>query len=69
VDVTSLIVGLLVSCIGAGYVIYGRRQEQPVALICGLALSLLPWFMTNPWLLLLVCGLLMALPLRLRSGS
>jgi hypothetical protein len=65
-DATSLLMGVLVSSIGAGYVIYGRKQEHPVALLCGLSLSLVPWFITNPWLLLLACALLMAVPLRLR---
>lgn len=65
-DATSLLVGVLVSSIGAGYLLYGRRQEHPVALLCGLGLTLLPWFLTNPWWLLLASAALMAVPLRWR---
>jgi len=65
-DPSSLFVGLLVSLVGAAYMVYGRKQGQPIALLCGLALTLAPWFVPNPWLLLLVCAVLMAIPLRFR---
>lgn len=65
-DATALLVGLMVSLIGSGYVLYGRKQGHTIALLCGLTLTLIPWFLTNPWWLAISCILLMGLPFRLR---
>jgi hypothetical protein len=64
-DPSSLFVGLLVSLVGTAYMVYGRKQGNPVALLCGLGLTLVPWFVPNTWLLLLVCTLLMVIPIRI----
>ncbi|MCP9848898.1 hypothetical protein [Cyanobium sp. Morenito 9A2] len=65
-DATSLFVGLMVSLIGGAYVLYGRKQGHTAALLCGLLLTLIPWFLTNPLALAISCVLLMGLPLWLR---
>jgi hypothetical protein len=65
-DATALLVGLMVSLIGSAYVLYGRKQGHTVALLCGLVLTLIPWFLTNPRALAISCALLMGLPFRLR---
>jgi hypothetical protein len=35
-DPASLFVGLLVSLVGTAYMVYGRKQGHPIALLCGL---------------------------------
>ena len=50
------------SAIGAAYFVYGKRQAKFVALFCGIALCIYPYFVDG-WLWL--CGIgavLMALP-------
>jgi hypothetical protein len=64
-DPSSLLVGLLVSLVGTAYIVYGRKQGNPVALLCGLGLTLVPWFVLNPWLLFLICMVLIVIPLRI----
>jgi len=66
-DPASLFVGLLVSLVGTAYMVYGRKQGHPIALLCGLGLMLVPWFIPNPCALLVICAVLMAIPLR--TGS
>ncbi|HEV8694135.1 MAG TPA: hypothetical protein VGQ93_08140 [Lysobacter sp.] len=54
--------GLLFSSIGLGYFVYGRRQKSPVPWVCGLALMVFPYFLSNAWLIVLVGAALMAVP-------
>ncbi|KQY54961.1 hypothetical protein [Lysobacter sp. Root494] len=61
-DVAALFWGLLFSSIGLGYFIYGKRQQAPVPLVCGIVLMVFPYFVSGPWTLVLVGGALMALP-------
>ncbi len=58
----AMLWGLLFSSIGVGYAIYGRKQNVPVAFICGLLLMGYPFVITNSALLVLVGALLMATP-------
>ncbi len=58
----SLVWGMLFGAIGAGFFIYGRRQQMFVPLICGIALMVYPWFVTNAALLVLIGVALMAIP-------
>jgi hypothetical protein len=62
VDTAALFWGLLFSSIGLGYFIYGKRQQAPVPLVCGIVLMVFPYFVSSPWTLVLVGGALMALP-------
>jgi hypothetical protein len=41
---------------------YGRRQHAPVPLICGLALMIYPYFVSDVILLVVIGCLLTALP-------
>lgn len=50
----NLIAGLVLSSIGAGYFMYGKRAGRPVHLVCGALLAIFPWFVTN--LVALVLG-------------
>jgi hypothetical protein len=57
---------LLFGSIGLGYAIYGRKQRAAVPLVCGLALMVFPYFVSNTWLLALIGAVLIAVPYFLR---
>jgi hypothetical protein len=42
-----LLWGLLFSSVGVGFFLYGKRQRSVVPLVCGLALCIYPYFVTN----------------------
>ena len=52
--------------IGGGYMIFGHRQKNIMALACGLVMMLYTWFITNSWLIVLIGAILMVLPFKLR---
>jgi len=54
--------GLLFGSIGMGYFIYGKKQQNLTALVAGIALMALPYFVSNGLLVLLIGLLLMAVP-------
>ena len=62
----TLLWGMLFGAIGVGFFIYGKRQAMIVPLVCGVALMVYPYFVSNVWLLLLVGLVLMAIPYFLR---
>ena len=62
----SLVWGMLFGAIGGGYLIYGHKQKQIMALACGLALMVFPYFVSNSWLLVLVGAVLMVVPFKFR---
>ena len=54
--------GMLFGAIGMGYCVYGKRQSAPIPLVCGIALLVFPWFVSNPWLMVFIGAALMAIP-------
>ncbi len=56
------LLALLVSSVGLGYTIYGKKQDQAVALCCGVLLMVVPYVLSNLALLLIVALTLMVLP-------
>jgi hypothetical protein len=65
-DTASIVWGMLFGAIGGGYMIYGHKQKQLVALVCGLLLMAFPYFVSNPWLMVLIGAALMFLPFKFR---
>jgi hypothetical protein len=65
-ETASLLWGLLFGSIGLGFLIYGRKQRAVVPLVCGLALMVFPYFVSNTILLVLIGVVLMAIPYFLR---
>lgn len=59
---TELFLSLLVSAIASGYLLYGRRQSSPPALLCGIVLLVLPYLVPAGPALVMLALLLMALP-------
>jgi predicted membrane protein len=57
-----LLWGLLFGSIGLGFFVYGRRQKAVVPLVCGLALMIFPYFVSNTILLVAIGVALMVVP-------
>jgi hypothetical protein len=47
----SLFLNLLVSAVGGGFFLYGRKQNRMPPLIGGIVLSIYPYFISNLWLM------------------
>jgi hypothetical protein len=62
VNTSSLLWGVLFGSIGLGFLIYGRKQRAVVPLLCGLALMIFPYFVSNSLLLVAIGVALMAIP-------
>ena len=60
---TSLLVlGVIFGSIGLGYFLYGKKQRAVVPLVTGLALMVVPYFISNTWVLVAVGVVLSAMP-------
>jgi len=59
---TTLMLSVLFSSIGAGYVLYGKKQQQFVPLLTGLALCVYPYFLSNGSAIVIVGLILTAVP-------
>jgi hypothetical protein len=57
-----LLWGTLFGSIGFGFFLYGKKQEAPVPLVCGMALMVFPYFVSNTILLATIGLVLMAIP-------
>jgi hypothetical protein len=51
VSESQLLWGVLLGSVGLGYFVYGKKQRAVVPLLCGLALMLVPYFISSAWLL------------------
>jgi hypothetical protein len=50
-----LFIGMIISTVGAGYIMYGKRQTKFAPVIAGVALCIYPYFV-NDWIWLAVIG-------------
>lgn len=57
-----LLWGLLFGSVGLGFFMYGKKQRAAVPLVCGLALMIFPYFVSNTYLLVSIGAVLMAIP-------
>jgi hypothetical protein len=59
--VDTLVASVFLGIIGTGYVMYGRRAQNPVALVAGVLLCVFPYFVDSLiWTLAIGAGLLAA---------
>ncbi len=58
----SLILGTLLSSVGFGYFVYGKKQNNMIALVAGVFLMVLPYLVSNSFFLIGISILLMLLP-------
>ena len=49
-DTTLLFTGLIFGSIGMGYMVYGRKQGNFMALLAGIGLCVFPYFTNNVWM-------------------
>lgn len=61
-NVSALLWGVLFSSLGFGFFIYGKKQQAPVPLVCGLALMAYPYFVGNTYLLVAIGVVLTVVP-------
>ena len=61
-NTATLLWGLLFGSIGLGFFIYGKKQQALVPLLCGMALMIFPYFVTNNLLLVAMGSVLVILP-------
>jgi hypothetical protein len=57
-----LFLGLIISSIGLGFFVYGKKQKVFAPLVCGLLLMIYPYFVSSIFLLVVIGVALMALP-------
>ena len=57
-----LLLGVLFGAVGVGYVMYARKQKAPLPLVCGVALMVMPYFLSNALVLFLLCAVVAVLP-------
>ncbi len=62
----AFFLSLVLSAVGVGYIRYGQTTAQPIMAIFGVALLVIPFFVTNAWALLAVGGGVLLLPLLLK---
>lgn len=58
----QLFLGIIFGSVGLGYAVYGRKQRAVVALLAGIALMALPYFIANVIALVLIGAGVCALP-------
>ena len=59
---SSLFWGFLFGAVGLGYFVYGKKQNAVVPLVCGIALMVFPYFISDTILLAVVGVALIAIP-------
>ena len=64
---STLLWGLLFGSVGMGFFLFGKKQQAPVPLVCGLALMVFPYFVSNPLLLVVIGLALMVVPYFVRT--
>lgn len=57
-----LLWGLLFGSIGLGFFVYGKKQKAVVPMVCGLALMIYPYFISNTIVLVASGAMLIAVP-------
>ena len=60
---TSLIMwGMLFGAFGVGFFMYGKKQKTVVPLIVGITLFIIPYFISNVYMLVIAGTVLVVLP-------
>jgi len=63
---SGLLLGVLFGAVGLGYLTYGRRQKAVIPLVVGVALCVLPYLISNVWVLIGVGVILTGVPYFMR---
>jgi hypothetical protein len=58
----TLMLGVLFGSIGLGFFVYGKKQKAVIPFVSGVGLMAIPYFISNVYILILVCIVFMILP-------
>ncbi len=58
----TLMMGVLFGSIGLGFFVYGKKQKAVMPFVSGIGLMALPYFISNIYIFILVCIVLIILP-------
>jgi len=61
-NASTIFWGLIFGSIGLGFFVYGKKQKAIVPLICGILLILIPYFLSNAYILVFSGVVLAVLP-------
>lgn len=61
-NTSTLIWGVILGSIGLGFLVYGKKQKAIIPLFSGVGLILVPYFISNMYILILSGIVLVALP-------
>ena len=67
-DMNNLMLSLLFGCVGMGFLMFGKKMGQLVPILCGLGLMIVPYLLSNTWVLVLVCLGLCVAPFVVREA-
>jgi len=67
VSESALLWGVVFGSVGLGYFVYGKKQRAVVPLVCGVALMVVPYFVSNSWLLVGLGVVIAAVPYFVRA--
>ena len=62
VNPTTLMLTVLVSAIGTGYIVYGKKQRRGIALLSGIIMCIYPYLVDSPVWMALIGVVLMIVP-------
>jgi hypothetical protein len=66
-DPSTIIWGIIFGSIGMGFFIYGKKQQVFIPIASGIGLMIIPYFVANIYILILIGLVLIALPYFLRA--
>jgi hypothetical protein len=58
----TLFAWILLGSIGAAHFVYGKRQQQIVPMLAGVALCVYPYFVSHPVVMIVIGAVLVAVP-------
>jgi hypothetical protein len=61
-DATTILLQLFLGLLGFSFFIYGKKQKSLMPLISGVGLMVIPYFISNVWLLIVVGVVFVFLP-------
>jgi hypothetical protein len=67
ISTAAIVWGVLFGAVGAGYFLYGKRQREPVPMMCGVGLMVVPYLVSSTIALVVIGVLLGAVPFLLRE--
>jgi hypothetical protein len=66
-ETAPLLLSFLFGTFGLGYFVYGKKQANWIAMLCGAGLMGFPYFVSNIWIMVAIGLVLIALPFVFRD--